>query len=108
MKRAFSFLLVALVIIGTFGMVRAASGDPVQVTPPTRDITGGVAGKILGYIQWVGYAIAIGMLIYIGIKYTMASASEKADLKGYMIKYVIGAVLISGAVTIAGWFRGIL
>ena len=44
---------------------------------------------ILGNIQWIGYAIAIGMLIYIGIKYTMASASEKADLKGYMIKFVI-------------------
>ena len=58
-------------------------------------------------MQWIGYAIAIGMLVFVGIKYVMASANEKADLKNSLIKYVIGAVLIAGAVTIAGWIFAI-
>ena len=37
------------------------------------------ASGLLGTVQFIGYAIAIGMLIYVGIKYVMASANEKAD-----------------------------
>ena len=59
------------------------------------------AKKILGTIQWIGYAIAIGMLIVIGIKYVIAASDEKANLKGALVKYVIGAVLIAGASAIA-------
>ena len=65
------------------------------------------ANKILGFVQWAGYAIAVGMLIYVGIKYVMASANEKADLKNSLIKYVIGAVLIAGAATISQWIFNI-
>ena len=65
------------------------------------------ANKILGFVQWAGYAIAVGMLIYVGIKYVMASANEKADLKNSLIKYVIGAVLIAGAATISQWIFAI-
>ena len=43
------------------------------------------------------------MLIYIGIKYTMSAANEKADLKRGLINFVIGAVIIAGAATICGW-----
>lgn len=61
------------------------------------------ATSILGAMQWIGYAVAVGMLVYIGIKYIMASADEKANLKNSLIRYVVGAVLIAGASTIAGW-----
>ncbi len=67
----------------------------------------GFANKILGFVQWAGYAIAVGMLIYVGIKYVMASANEKADLKNSLIKYVIGAVLVAGAATISQWIFNI-
>lgn len=59
--------------------------------------------KILGWLQWFGYAIAVGMLIYIGIKYTMSAASERASLKSHLISYVIGAIFIAAASTIAGF-----
>jgi len=59
--------------------------------------------NLLTTVQWIGYAIAVGWLMYLGIKYIMASADEKANLKNGMIKYVIGAILIVGAATIFGW-----
>ena len=43
-----------------------------------------------------------GMLIAIGIKYMMSTASEKANLKGKFTAYTIGVVLIFMCSTIAG------
>ncbi len=62
-----------------------------------------VVEGILGVIQWSGYAIAVGAMIYLGIKYVLASADDKATLKGAAWKYILGALLISGAATFIGW-----
>lgn len=56
---------------------------------------------IINGIAWIGYAVAFGMLIYIGIKYMLSSANEKATLKEGSINYVIGGVLIACASLIA-------
>ena len=79
----------------------------IQITPYTGDAKT-TAGSILGFVQWIGYAIAIGMLIYIGIKYVTSPAAEKADVKQALVKYVIGAILIAGAATISGWVFNIV
>lgn len=60
---------------------------------------------VLGLVQYVGFAFAVGMLLYIGIKYMMASANEKADLKKGAINYVIGAVLVFGASFVVGFLK---
>ena len=107
MKKFMSVLMTVLMLCSSFSIVLAE--DTVTAPPVTGHLFGEsgattfVSG-LLGTVQFVGYAIAIGMLIYVGIKYVMASANEKADLKNAMIKYVIGAILIAGASTIAGWF----
>lgn len=63
--------------------------------------------RIVGVIAWFGYAIAFGMFVYIGIKYMMASANERADVKKGAINYVIGAFLIAAAATVARMIVGI-
>ena len=76
----------------------AAMGNSVLAMPITKNTTlNGVMGIILGIVQAIAFAFATGMLLYIGIKYTMASANEKADLKKGSISYVIGAVIIFAA-----------
>lgn len=55
---------------------------------------------IISLIKWVGYACAIGMVIFIGIKYVLASADEKASLKGMLVKVTIGCIIIVSAVEI--------
>lgn len=102
MKKVMSVLMAIAML---FMMYTAVFADYSGITPTVSapDGAGDTAGTIIGVMQWFGYAIAIGMLVFIGIKYVMASANEKADLKNSLIKYVIGAVLIVFAVTIAGW-----
>lgn len=47
-------------------------------------------------MQWL-----FGILIYIGIKYVMSGANERAELKGTFSKYLIGVALIVLCTTIA-------
>lgn len=116
MKKFSRILLMVMCLILAFtSCVMAENEDgssPATGGKGFSGITGGAkapgnaadtANAIIGAMQWIGYAIAIGMLVFIGIKYVMASANEKADLKNSLIKYVIGAILIAGAVTIGGW-----
>lgn len=62
----------------------------------------GVSSNVLGIVQFFGYAMAIGMILYLGIKYMMAPANEKADVKNASIKYVIGAILLAGGSGLLG------
>lgn len=61
---------------------------------------GNMASDVLGYIQYIAWAIAIGMIIYVGIKYMMASANEKASLKSGTINLIIGALVIGATPTL--------
>ena len=59
------------------------------------------AGVILGFINLIGIAISVIVLALIGIKYMLGSLEEKAEYKKTMIPYLVGAVLIFLAPTIA-------
>lgn len=61
-----------------------------------------ISNAILSIISWFAYAIAIGALIFFGIKYMMSGANEKANLKGMLPKYLIGVALIVMCFGIAG------
>ena len=51
--------------------------------------------------MWFAYALALGSLIFFGIKYMLSGADEKANLKGMLPKYLIGIVAILFCFTIA-------
>ena len=101
MKKVMSLLMTVAMLAMMCSTVFGFSGIEPTVTAPNG--ANDTASTIIGVMQWFGYAIAIGMLVFIGIKYVMASANEKADLKNALIRYLVGAVLIVFAVTIAGW-----
>ena len=104
-KRIISILLTFVMIVSMASVVFAGVAGKV---PKPNDVTGKIGeattirNRVLGFVQWVGYAFAVGMLIYIGIKYVMASANEKADLKKGAINYVIGAIIVFGFSLIIG------
>ena len=99
MKKKILFFNLIIAISLLFSAVYATIEDvigEVNVNPVEKEL----AGDILGALQWIGYAIAVGMIIYIGIKYTMSAADDRAELKGAAVKYVMGALLIIVADTI--------
>ena len=101
-KVIISALLILMIVMSSFVCAKTVTS---VVGKPGPSLFGGetTVNKLLGIFQWIGYAIAVGMLIYVGIKYVLASADGKADLKSSMTKYVIGALAIAGADAIFGW-----
>ena len=60
-----------------------------------------VGARIMGVIQTVGIVVSVIVLMVLGIKYMMGSAEEKAEYKKTFIPYIIGAILLFAASTIA-------
>ena len=109
-SRVISVFMSMLLVCSLFSVAFASNFDFTGDNDLTANDAGlgDTASSVLGLIQWVGYAIAVGMIIYIGIRYMSASANEKADLKNGLIKFVIGVVVIATASTLAGVVSEIL
>ena len=104
LKKIVSVLLTISMLI-TMGTLVFATDVPQPTL--TNNPFSNIGSTVLGYVQWFGYAMAVGMLLYIGIKYMMSSANEKANLKKGSINYIIGAVLVFAASTIVGLFKDV-
>ena len=105
MKKFISILLTVAMMFTMMAPVFATVPGGITIDDPEAGAFGDFGDKVadvLGAIRWVGYAIALGMLLYIGIKYVMSAANEKADLKKGLINYVIGVAILVGASTIFG------
>lgn len=99
--------IIAITILFSFTtMVNAADSDDGVFTAPkgqTSEFTTWVVNKggiVLGAFQAVGTTIAVVMLVWLGIKYIMASPDGKAEIKKQAFAYILGAVLLFGATAI--------
>lgn len=105
-----SILLMVIMICFSFStVVRATDGtskvnDTIDIMQGSKaNGTDGVAkigGQIADILTTVGIVVAVIVILILGIKYMMGSASEKAEYKKTMIPYIVGAVLILGGSTI--------
>lgn len=100
-----STMLSILLLIGMLSStVMAASLNPGAIanslsgtsTSATGQVTT-IGNQIIGIITTVGVVVAVVILLVLGIKYMMGSASEKAEYKKTMMPYLVGAILIFGA-----------
>lgn len=57
--------------------------------------------NLVGIIQTAGVVVSVVILLVLGIKYMMGSAEEKAEYKKSMLPYLVGALILFGASTIA-------
>lgn len=102
-----SIILIAVIVL--FTIANATCMAAVEIPQPAEDVNvGGIASTvsvILAIITWAGAAIAVGMLMFIGIKYVTASPEGKAEIKKTAMYYVLGAILIFSASAILGIIR---
>lgn len=94
-----TLLLTVMLVASIAGVAMAAnvngvlSGLTGNSSVQINDLTN-VGNNIVTIIQVVGIVIAVIVLLVIGIKYMIGSASEKAEYKKTMIPYIVGALLI--------------
>lgn len=106
--RIFTIAMLFVIIASSASIVfaeEAASGytDPDKYGGAVSTTGGNVqttANQIIGIVQIVGMAVAVIMLIWLGVKYVSAAPSEKADIKKGALVYVVGAVLILASTAI--------
>lgn len=99
--------IVTLMVIVLLGVATVNAAIPTPGNIKANGSVNGIneitdfGGRIMGIVQTVGVILAVVILAVLGIKYMMGSAEEKAEYKKTMIPYVIGAICIFGASTIA-------
>lgn len=95
-------ILISIIMIGNHNVF--AIKDPAELIisqhVPDDDELEDLGEKVLGVTTIIGYAMAIIILIAIGMKYMTGSVEEKASYKKTMIPYVVGCVILVAAPTL--------
>jgi hypothetical protein len=101
LKISLIFLIIAIVIFNAGTKVFGWNADWTQFDNKdagnaSKAITN-VAGALINIVSIVAAAIAIIMLIALGIKYVSSGVSGKAEVKKNIAGYVTGAVILFAA-----------
>ena len=65
-----------------------------------KALSGIDSATIMGVVVWIGYIVATGMVLWVGLKYVISGAGEKAKAKENIIPIIVGALLITTGSTI--------
>ena len=109
-----SIVLMAIMLVASISTISMADVDAGGIagqltgteTGASNDVVN-IGNQIIGILTTVGVVVAVIVLLILGIKYMMGSASEKAEYKKTMIPYLVGAILIFGASAITKVVVGI-
>lgn len=102
--KAFSIMMMLVVV---FSIVVPVFADIEPGLP--ADTTGGakinkatdLGNKIWNTASVIIQIVAIGAIVFAGVRYMFASANDKADIKKQTVILVVGAALVFAAVPIA-------
>ena len=116
MKKTISILLIVLLLMSVLCTNKVFAGEgggviggiitsmsAVSSAPSAGDSKiGKVINIVIGILQVVGTGISLIVISILGIKYILASPSDKADVKKNIMPILIGCILLFAAVNIAG------
>lgn len=112
MKKIISILLILLLVSALctnyvsaddgIGDIKNAMTNIGDASDLTDSQTAKVINNVIGIMQIVGSGISLIVISMLGIKYILASPSEKADVKKNIMPILIGCVLLFAAVNIVG------
>lgn len=99
--RIINIILILMLILTFTTQVFADVPDPSDFDGDTSSEGAGKLSNfgniVLGMVQVVAVAVAVIMLVVLGVKYMSAAPSDKADIKKSATGYIVGAVLLFGA-----------
>ena len=107
MSKVFKKIFIILIVLTFFmcNIVLASSGPRSNAAAAEIKASG---SQILSAVLWFGYAVSLGMVVFIGIKYMLGAADAKANMKSAIVSWLIGAFIVFMCTTIVGWVLGIV
>ena len=110
MKKIFKVLSLVLVFMLAIAPLAVSfAEDPTGFAKPTivassefinKTGVGNWFGAAIGALKFIGYGVAVVMILWLGIQYMLAQPAKKAELKGKMWSMLIGIILLVAGVTI--------
>lgn len=111
-RKIFFITILILILIFTIQIfqnkVNAFGVENLTGTPVDNQDANRFGNKVITAISTIGSVASVVILVVMGIKYMLGSVEDKAEYKKSLIPYVIGAVFVFAASTIAGIIYGIL
>lgn len=102
MKKIISIISIITLV---FSLSAVYAVDPNDISATSISALDSASGAIIGALQVVATVVAIAMLLFVGIKFMMAAPGEKANLKGALIPYIVGAILIFAAIPLLSMIK---
>ena len=97
-----SIVMIVAMLIALVTPVFAVDPATIKANESNTGKITSLGSQIIGIVTTIGSVVAVLVLVVLGVKYMMGSAEEKAESKKTLMPYVIGAVLVFAASTIAG------
>ena len=99
--KIFVIIILSFIIIGNvFGISLPNVSKDIDQNYKPHDAIVGTAQNIWATIASVVQFLAIGIVVFAGIRYMFASADTRADIKREMFIMLFGAALVFGASTV--------
>lgn len=91
---SFSILIIISLYNFCFGATSTQMDTNISINQNAVNESRAQTQRFLSVIQLIGSVASVIALAVIGIRYMMSSLEEKAEMKGVLIYYVIGCVLV--------------
>lgn len=110
-SKILSIVMVALMLVCASTSVFAVNIDTLKnqgnISSEATNSMSKIGGTIINFITNAAMILAVVVIAVLGVKYMIGSAEEKAEYKKSMMPYLVGAVLVFGATTIAKVVTGL-
>lgn len=110
MKKTSAIIVFSLIIALTMPIF-AVDISEITKKPevPEKVVTSldGIWNHVFVILASIGVGIAVIMLIVVAIKYMTTAPSERAEIKKYIVIYVVGAIFIFSCVGIVGLLKSV-
>lgn len=101
-KIIIAMILILLTIIILSNITLATTLDEFNTTKvPAGPEFNNIGNATVRVLTTIGMVLSVIVLVVLGIKYMMGSVDERAEYKKTLMPYVIGAILIFSASSIA-------
>ena len=112
MKKTYKILSMAIMTVMIISVLSSSvfalkPGDISATTTSADSTITQIGGKVLSAVTTTGIVLSVLMLAVLGVKYMLGSSEEKAEYKKSMMPYLIGALLVFAASTIATAVNGL-
>ncbi len=101
-KKVIASLLMICIVVATSFMVHADSIDfPDPISPGAGNELESTMGNIWATVTVVVQILSIACVVILGVRYMLASADKRADIKQGLTYVVIGSIFVFCAATVA-------